>query len=112
MKTTVETTELKTRRQSQNRSDQTPDLQAASALSQQQGRLGQQISSGAVMTAQRKKIERMNTAAGPVQLQSLEEDEELMQGKMAAQLQPEEDEELLQGTFETGAARKSFIDRG
>lgn len=111
MKTTIEKNEHKIPRQSQAKADQVSDLQAASALSRQQAELSRQISSGPVMTAQRKKIDGMTPAANPVQRQSGLEDEELMQGKMAAQLQSKEDEELLQGAFESNAAPRTFTDQ-
>lgn len=65
-----------------------------------QATLGHRITRSPVMTAQRKKIDQLTTAADPVQKQAGPEDEELLQGRFVTQEQtPEEEEEPLQGAF-------------
>jgi hypothetical protein len=107
MKTTLETSEDRTVKQRRSFAGQ----ETAADMGLHQDALSQRIAASPVMTAQRKAIDRMTAQAEPVQKLSPEEDEELMQGKFAAQLQgPEEEEELLQGAFEAVEPRTGTSD--
>lgn len=93
MKTTMEPSEDRATKQRRSFSGQ----EEAADTGRRQDALSQRIAAGPAMAAQRKVIDRIHSAAGPVQKQSApEEDEELMQGKFVSQLQgPEEEEELM-----------------
>lgn len=96
MLTTKAVSEHRTPKNSRAQAGEVSAPQADNALSRR-------IAAGPVMTAQRKVIEQMTSPMEPVQRQ-LPEEEELLQGKFAAQLQQEEDEELVQGSFDTGSS--------
>jgi hypothetical protein len=91
MKATLEPSEDRTSRQRRSVAGQ----ETAGEMGLQQDALSRRIAASPAMAAQRKEIQRIHSAAEPVQKQTRPEDEELMQGKFVAQLQgPEEEEEL------------------
>lgn len=92
MKTTKAVSERRTPKHSRAQAGEASAPQADNALSRR-------IAAGPVMAAQRKVMAQMNFPIEPVQRQRPEE-EELLQGKFAAQLQQDEDEALLQGSFD------------
>ena len=55
------------------------------------------INASPYMVSQRKRLQRLSGQA--LQMQAGLEEDELLQGKSAAQMQPEEEEELMQGEF-------------